>query len=76
MHLLKMLVVIMGESVVDGEVVGRNCLTAAKSAVPLMAAVWGKYIHRLVFPSASWIDCFSLSLKMAVRVFKLLTTTL
>ena len=46
MHLLEMLVVIMGENVVDGEVVGRNCLTAAKSAVPLMAAVWGKIVAR------------------------------
>ena len=46
MHLLKMLVVIMGENVVDGEVVDRNCLTAAKSAVPLMAAVWGKIVAR------------------------------
>ena len=46
MHLSKMLVVIMGENVVDGEVVGRNCLTAAKSAVPLMAAVWGKIVVR------------------------------
>ena len=46
MHLLEMLVVIMGENVVDGEVVGRNCLTAAKSAVPLMAAVWGNIVVR------------------------------